>query len=96
MKTKSIRIPDELIDAVKLVEKKEHIEEATAIRKLMRVGFESYVADLYRRGQITLREAAKRLNLTLSETMDAFLDAGIGGNLEASDVAASIDAFIDR
>ena len=94
MKAKSIRVSEEMLEAVKLVEEKEHIKEATAIRKLIRVGFESYVAGLYRRGEITLMEAARRLNMSQSETVDLFLDAGVTGNLDASDVAASIDAFV--
>lgn len=94
MKTRSIRIPEEILEAVKLVEEREHLEEATAIRKLMKVGFESYVTALYRRGEITLREAAKRLNMSQSEAMDLFLEAGVPGNLDASDVAASMDAFV--
>ena len=41
MKTKSIRIPDEMLVGIHLVEAKEHIEESTAIRKLLRIGFET-------------------------------------------------------
>ena len=95
MKTKSIRMPDELLRAVKLVEQTERIEEAVAIRKLLRAGLEWYLANMYRRGEITLREAAERLDRSQSDTIDLFLRAGIRGNLDASDVLTSIDAFID-
>ena len=96
MKTKSIRLPEEMLDAVKLVEKGEHIEEATAIRKLIRIGFETYVAELYRRGQISLHEVAKRLGMNQIEATDLLLRSGVKGNLDASDVMASMDRFISR
>lgn len=46
MKTKSIRIPKDMIDAIELVEKEERIEKPTAMRKLVRIGFEAYIGDL--------------------------------------------------
>lgn len=93
MKTKSLRIPKEMMSAIKLVEKEEKIEESTAMRKLMRIGFETYVANLYKHGKVTLREAAKILNLNQIEAMNIFLDAGIKGNLDASDVMLSLKRF---
>lgn len=93
VKTKSIRIPKEMAEAIALVEKEEQIEESTAMRKLIRMGFEAYVGNLYREGKITLRRASQLLRRNQSEVMDLFLDAGISGNLEASDVLASLDRF---
>ena len=96
MKTKSIRIPKEMADAIAVVEKQEQIEESTAMRKLIRMGFEAYVGNLYRDGKITLRRASQLLRRSQSEVMDLFLKAGIGGNLDASDVLASLDRFASK
>jgi predicted HTH domain antitoxin len=96
MKTKSIRIPNDLMSAVKLVEKSEKIEESTAMRKLMRIGFETYVANLYKEGKVTLKEAASLLKMNQIEALDLFLDLGIKGNLEASDVRKSLERFVKR
>ncbi|HSF19467.1 MAG TPA: hypothetical protein VLK65_28345 [Vicinamibacteria bacterium] len=93
MKTKSIRIPKEMAEAIAVVEKEEQIEESTAMRKLIRMGFETYVGNLYRDGRITLRRASQLLRRSQSEVMDLFMDAGIKGNLQASDVLASLDRF---
>lgn len=93
MKTKSIRIPNEMAEAIGLVEKEEKIEESTAMRKLIRIGFESYVANLYKTGKITLRKAARLLRMSQTEVIDLFADAGIKGNLEASDVLVSLEWF---
>jgi predicted HTH domain antitoxin len=93
MKTKSLRIPKDMIYAIELVEKEEKIEESTAMRKLMRIGFETYVGNLYRQGKVTLREAARLLNVSQIEAINIFLDAGIKGNLDASDVIISLKRF---
>jgi hypothetical protein len=95
MHTKTVRIPDRLLQALALVESREHIEESTAIRKLIRTGLETYIARLYERGEITLRDAASKLNLDLIETTELLLDHGIKGNLRANDVLASIQHFVE-
>ncbi len=96
MKTKSIRIPEDLRKAVKIVEKEEKVEEATAMRKLMKMGFETYVANLYKQGKVTLREASKLMNVNQVEAMNRFLDAGIKGNLDVSDVMVSLERFVGK
>ena len=93
MKTKSLRIPKDMISAIELVEKEEKIVESTAMRKLMRIGFETYVGNLYKQGKVTLREAARLLNVSQIEAINIFLDAGIKGNLDASDVIISLKRF---
>ncbi|MBN2033051.1 MAG: hypothetical protein JW836_07230 [Deltaproteobacteria bacterium] len=93
MKTKSIRITEDMMSAVDLVKKKEKIEEATAMRKLIRIGFETYVGNLYKLGKLSLRDAACLLNTNQSETIDIFLDMGIRGNLDAADVVYSLNKF---
>jgi hypothetical protein len=95
MKTKSLRIPKDMISAIALVEKEEKIEEATAMRKLIRIGFETYVGNLYKQGKITLRQAADILNLDQIEVINIFLDAGIKGNLDTSDVMISLKRFVN-
>ncbi len=94
MKTKSIRIPKDMMAAIEIVEKEEKIEESTAMRKLIRIGFETYIGNLYKQGKVTLRQAAKLLNLSQIEAMNLFLDAGIKGNLDASDVMVSLERFV--
>jgi len=94
MKTKSIRIPKDMMAAIEIVEKEEKIEESTAMRKLIRIGFETYIGNLYKQGKVTLRQAAKLLNLRQIEAMNLFLDAGIKGNLDASDVLVSLERFV--
>lgn len=93
VKTLSIRIPDDMMSALQLVGKEEKIEPSTAMRKLVRIGYESYVGNLYRQGKVTLQDAAALLNLNQIETIDLLLDAGISGNLDATDVLISLRRF---
>jgi len=64
------------------------------MRKLIRIGFETYVGNLYKEGKITLREAARLMNINQIEAVNIFLDAGIKGNLDASDVLNSFNRFV--
>jgi hypothetical protein len=93
MITKSIRLPEELLASIVSVEQTEHIEEAAAIRKLIRIGLERYVGNLYEQGQLTLREAATQLHLSLPEAMDCLLAHGVTGNLGADDTLHSFDSL---
>lgn len=94
MKIKSIRMPDDLLDAIAMVEREEKIEETTAVRKLIRIGYESYLAGLYEAGKISLAEMARRLHITQIEALDLLLQKGIRGNLDTSDVMQSLQRFV--
>jgi len=95
MKAKALRLPDNLLDAVKFAERKEKLDEPTTIRKFLRLGAEKYVADSYSRGEISLREAAKVLDIPTREALELFWDMGITGNLDAGDTLRAI-SFIQK
>ncbi len=94
MVTRSIRLPEELLASIVAVERSEHIEEAAAIRKLIRIGLERYVGTLYGQGKLTLREAAAQLHLSLSDMIDLLATLGITGNLRAEDFLGSLDSLV--
>ena len=83
MKAKAIRLPQELLDAVEYAGKKEKLDEPTALRKLLKLGAERYVGELYKRGDISLRDASTALGTTVRETLELMLDMGISGNVGA-------------
>jgi predicted HTH domain antitoxin len=83
MKAKALRLPDNLLDAVKFAGKKEKLDEPTTIRKLLKMGSERYVADQYAEGKISLREAAAVLDVPVREALELFWDMGISGNVDA-------------
>lgn len=93
MKVRSMRIPEDIEQAIKYVSETEKIEKSQSLRKLTRLGFEYYIAKNYREGRITLRDASALLKLTLSETIDLLAEMGVKGNIRASDVLSSLDTF---
>ena len=94
MKIKSIRMSDDLLDAIALVEKEEKIEETTAVRKLIKIGYESYLSELYEVGKLSLADVARRLHVTQIEALDLLLQKGIRGNLDMSDAVHSLQRFV--
>ncbi|MBW2331772.1 MAG: hypothetical protein JRF30_12905 [Deltaproteobacteria bacterium] len=83
MKVRSLRIPEDLDQAIEYVSKVEKTEKTQSLRKLARLGFEHYVAKAYREGNMTLRDAS-----------DLFLaEMGVRGNIRANDVLASLNTF---
>ncbi len=93
MKVKSMRIPEDIDQAIEYISKAEKIEKVHSLRKLARIGFEYYIVKAYRDGKITLREASDLLKLTLSETIDLLADMGVKGNIRAEDVLVSLNTF---
>jgi hypothetical protein len=90
MTTKTLRLSDHMLDAVRELGSAEHIEEATAMRKLMRMGYNLFLAEQYRAGRLTLREVARRMELPLSEALEALQRLGISGNTSSDDALASL------
>jgi len=93
MKVKSLRIPEEIDQAIDYVARSEKLEKTSSLRKLTRMGFEVYVAKSYERGKLTLREAANLLHLNLIETIDLLSEMGVKGNIKAKDVMESLKAL---
>jgi predicted HTH domain antitoxin len=83
MKAGTLRVPDNLLGAIKFVEKKEKLDEATTLRKFLRLGVEKYVSDGYARGEISLRDAARMLDIPIRDTLELFWDMGVTGNVSA-------------
>ena len=93
MKVRSLRIPEDMDQAIEYVSKMEKTEKTQSLRKLARLGFKYYVARAYREGKITLRDGSRLLKLTLSETIDILAEMGVKGNIRASDVLQSLNTF---
>ncbi len=90
MIVKSLRIPEDIEQAIEYVAKSEKIEKSQSLRKLTRVGFECYVAKSYEQGKLTLREASSLLKLSLSETLEIYSEMGVKGNIRSSEVLESL------
>jgi len=67
-----------------------HIEESTALRKLLRLGYELHLADQYRRGRLSIREIARRLHLSTGDALELLEWLGVTGNVSAADTLGSL------
>ncbi len=96
MSVRSLRISDDIEAAIRYVARRERTEQSQSLRKLARLGFETYIARAYRGGDVTLREAARLLRFDLWETMDLLCDNGVSGNVTAADVLAGLEVLKKR
>ena len=92
MKVRSLRVPDDIDKAIEYVSRMEKTEKTQSLRKLARLGFEYYVAAKYHDGKLSLRAAARSLQLSLSEAIDLFGQMGVKGNIGARDVLQSLES----
>ncbi len=91
MGVRSIRISEDIETAIRYVAEREHAEQAQSLRKLARMGFEAYVAGEYRAGEISLRQAADLLGVTLWDALDRLAALGATGNASAESGLAGLD-----
>jgi hypothetical protein len=90
------RRPDDLVAAVRDAKATEHVEEATAMRRLRHMGCDLCPAEQYRAGRLSLRELARRMDTSISEAMDALQRLGISGNVSAADTLHSLASLRQR
>ncbi len=75
-----IIISDSSLNRVLNLMKKEGLNEEGAIKRIIRLGVMDYVLELYKRGELTVREASEALQLDLRETIE-LIEEKIGGNV---------------
>jgi hypothetical protein len=78
---KSLRLPPDLLKAVRHRARREHLDESTAMRQLMAMGAVEYAVRLYRSGALTLNQAAEVAGLTAREMLQTLMDRGAAGNV---------------
>jgi len=76
-----VKIPEELIRVIEHRARLEKVDESTAIKQLLGLGAEEYAIELFRRGEITLNEAARLAGVTLRQMIDSLQRHGVKGNV---------------
>ncbi|MFQ6136698.1 MAG: UPF0175 family protein [Candidatus Hydrothermarchaeales archaeon] len=74
---RSVRLPDNLADLIKLRSKEERVDDSTAIRQLIYLGAERYIMRLYRDGKISVGKAAELLDVSIYDIYDLARRYGI-------------------
>lgn len=73
-------IRDQTLKGVLELMKNEGLDEESAMDRIIDLGINDYTVELYRRGDLTLREASDLLHLSLRQTLD-IIEKKIGGNV---------------
>lgn len=63
--------------------------EDDAVKRIVDLGIQDYVAGLYQSGEISIREAADIMHLSYRETLD-LLEKKAGGNVSAEQEARAL------
>lgn len=88
---KSLRLPEDLLRAIRYLAKRERLDESTVIRQLIALGTAEYAVRLYREGKITLNEAAGLASVTPREMIEILLDHGVKGNVTLSQTRKALE-----
>ena len=73
----ALRIPDHLLPLANVRARKEHVDNASALRQILHEGAESYVLHLLSRGELSLSRSAELLGLTPGEVLDLAAQRGV-------------------
>ncbi|MBI3587727.1 UPF0175 family protein [Candidatus Micrarchaeota archaeon] len=64
-----LRIPQELIDLARIRAEEEYVDQATALRQMLRAGAEDYVLHLVKDGRISSGKAAELLGQSMYDVI---------------------------
>lgn len=92
----STRVPKEIAEALREIEREEKADRATVVRKLLARAIEEWRVEralrLYRRGRVTLWRAARLAGVTLREMMELAAREGIQFQYSERDLEEDIEA----
>jgi predicted HTH domain antitoxin len=71
---------DQSINKVLDLMKKSGLDEEKAMKKIINLGIRDYIAELYKDGEISVRDAAEILQLNYRQTLE-ILEEKVGGNV---------------
>ena len=69
--------------------KREGLDEDDALRMIIDLGLKDYVVELYKQGDLTIREAAMILGLSLRQTLE-IVERKIGGNVRREEALRAL------
>lgn len=82
--SRSVRFSEDLWKAVCWMHKREGGDVSEALRRLVKKGLEREIAELYKQGKVSLRDAADVLSIPPHDTLEMFREMGIQGNISSS------------
>ncbi|NQE46642.1 hypothetical protein C5S31_11535 [ANME-1 cluster archaeon GoMg2] len=88
---KKVHLTEDILKGVSYRAKQEDVDESTAIRQFIRLGVMWYVVELYKRGKITLGEAAELSGVSLRRMLDILAEHGVKGNVKMKQQIRALD-----
>ncbi|MEK6984206.1 MAG: hypothetical protein AABX33_06550 [Nanoarchaeota archaeon] len=73
----TLRLKERELDFIKEVSKKENEDKSYVARKLIDYGWIYFILKNYKEGKMSIGNASKELNLTITETIELLADLGI-------------------
>ena len=89
----TLRLKEKELDFIKEIANKEDEDRSYAARKLIDYGWVYFVLKNYKDGKISLGKAAKKLDLTITETIELLADLGIKSPISYSEYLEGYKAF---
>jgi metal-responsive CopG/Arc/MetJ family transcriptional regulator len=97
MSSIGIRVPDDLLEKLDHLSDEHGLDRSTVIRRLLRIGYEEFMleeaADRYRRGDITISEAADHAECTVWELERYLVQEGYVSDYSIADLEREQDAL---
>ena len=95
MRVITARIPDELFEKIREIEKSEKIDRAAATRKLLSIGLKEHkrkkVVELLKEHKITYRKAAEMIGVSMYELLDIIEKEGLDIGYSLTDLEKDIE-----
>ncbi len=89
-----IRLPKEVLKQIEQLSKEDMEDRSTVIRKLVIIGYSSLrkekAAGKYRKGELTLSEAAHQAGLTVWEMERYLIEQGVSSSYSIEDLAREV------
>lgn len=74
---KSVRLPENLLELIRLRAKEERVDESTSLRQLVYLGAEKYIMGLYGEGKISIEKAAELMDRSIFDIYELAKKHGI-------------------
>ena len=88
---KTTRMPPGIVKGIRYRTRREGVDESTALRQLLRYGLKEYAVQLYKQGQISLREASELSDVTVRDMIDLLAEHGVKGNIQSDTQKKSLE-----
>ena len=89
----SLRLKDRDLERIDELSRLEHKDRPTTARELLEYGWGVLMFRYYKEGKLSVEGLAKKLNISISETIDRLAELGIEAPIEFEDYLKGFNVF---